>query len=944
MESHKITLFASHDETGAYARLSPPHVSDLKALSTAVLKYYELNNTPELRTATPILTWLPVEYLTETGKVISEITVGDEVADVALTVCSSIVATVDEIEYELWFSDTHWQAEYPEFIIKIIPPVESIDDFQRPYTEIENEVLNSITELSPKANAIARIAPYSYMTPITVEWHDPATGTVVDTTWVALVYGPAGNTLIQIQNAVIDHIIANSTHARGEWVPRFPKLFKQTQFTLIPVWDNVSIPVNALASPVYSPIVEYSKVLDVITEFSATPDAASNLDNVAILTNLYKSLSIASVGYGGEPGSKVNLNLQFPDYNLVASTALDFNRISESTREWIVLIQNLLIIAESMRFDTVLPAAYSRVVLDGKVYLTTDFQGITYSVITKDSYLNTLYPDGGDGDSGSRIPIAVIPPVGGTPLPKPNVRATTRNVPTAVIDTGLILYPSEVLGGEVLTLADSSTIALGIAPSYKVYDTTTGTLHTVIPTQSSTGTLGTTLDGNLFDWGTGLGSSAQGSVFSKDLLELHLTEDGNVYQVVSSDFNWTTEVLHMTLATDGTIQPLYTDVENTLGSNLVHQGRDSVGNTYTVVDVVLVYTRLDLQDWVLDPALGYIDRIVPSVVTSYGTNPSISAYSQMPDATISYIDVIGDVANKGDIFYHVHDILDGIVVKTYDDGSGFLKEVIPEGFVGESGTKYDIWWTSDWGWATRGDVWILGIDEAGYIWEVQVTAELAIFEGYQYIGVDRNGGYHRVFSLRALADGDQFYQFYDWVDDQPWDAGYYSTELVLSTDESVVYSLGLDYPPPVAEGDTVSPEFDLLKVDGTRALGHLHDTRYGNAESGGDALWNQQSYVSADPQVQLNANWMQSTFISTTGRVLSVNYATLYAGSAYFGLDPATLEVIWFYGFNTLDLNGRAYSQSGKVRGYRISDNSPVAVIPLVYELDAEIITGPKAK
>jgi hypothetical protein len=299
------------------------------------------------------------------------------------------------VRYKIWFSDEAFRVQYDEYEHEVVQPIEVLNDLQRPYSAISELIETDISKLIHKANEITANAPYTTLSPTVVEWIDKDTGSIVNITWLVAVYGPMGNNPVSIGEALKKHILANSSFNAIEWHNVMPKLFRPTEFIMIPGWSNYSVDPTMAVSGIYRPIVSYSDMMYLANTFTTSYEQPHLEANLSCMSHIYKSLGILAIGNEGNNDQIYKIEEKFPDYNLVSNTSLDFNRLSPRTQEWVGIIHEMLLIAETMNETTPLEAKFSRLKRGGITYLVSSYEGVSYLVLTKESYTD-LYLEPGD--------------------------------------------------------------------------------------------------------------------------------------------------------------------------------------------------------------------------------------------------------------------------------------------------------------------------------------------------------------------------------------------------------------------------------------------------------------------------------------------------------------------------------------------------------------------
>lgn len=300
--------------------------------------------------------------------------------------------TLEENEIRVWFVDDSFKEQYDEFAIEVVPPFDNLDDFFKTGTEVENliKAIDDATRFQRIQNAkgghpetIVRSQAYNYIDPYNAN-HKVAVN------WGLLIYGAAGNNIDAIKKALEDYILAHSTHSRAEWTVIFPDIFKRTEFILVPLWNQYAIPNKETQAGLYSQVVNLAEAM---TLFKNTVDYPDNqLDAFAsVMGHAYKGLAILAVGSPDNRDSKFRLKDIFPDYLPVSTTSLDFNRMSQPTRDWMLILQELLLWGEEMTEYSSIPTAagYTKTKRDGVLYIVKNYQNINYLVAAKKNFPGT---------------------------------------------------------------------------------------------------------------------------------------------------------------------------------------------------------------------------------------------------------------------------------------------------------------------------------------------------------------------------------------------------------------------------------------------------------------------------------------------------------------------------------------------------------------------------
>lgn len=300
---------------------------------------------------------------------------------------TSKVPSIGANEIKMWLVDDAFATQYDEFEIIVVPPMTNLDDFFKTGAQVEALLkLRTISQTAEKIQqakgnkpeTIVRIDQYDYVDPLNATHRVPST-------WGILIYGAAGNNVDSIKDALVDYILANSTHTREQWTPILPDIFKRTEFILVPQWDQYALPNRETSAGIYSPFANLSgalaKIKSLVTDY---PESHINNHGTAF-GHPYKSLSILAIGGPENRDDMFRLSDVVPDWIAVASTSIDFNRQTQDTQNWALLLDQLLQQAETATRFSTLPFAMTKTTRNGILYVVASYDNIHYLVAAKSS-------------------------------------------------------------------------------------------------------------------------------------------------------------------------------------------------------------------------------------------------------------------------------------------------------------------------------------------------------------------------------------------------------------------------------------------------------------------------------------------------------------------------------------------------------------------------------
>ena len=268
-----------------------------------------------------------------------------------------------------------------------MPPIEPVDTFQLTKAKVAEALAKfTVPDLHERVLAKTKGEPYTYLVSKEYPWydHDDTTQTL-STTWTVAIYGIAGNNLELIKDAIAKYILANSTYDRDDWIPIFPDIFTNTEFTFIPFWNHRSVVDETYVGSLYSPIVPYDGLVNFAQTFVPYVTAAHLAKYIAVSGIQYKSLACAIIGGVDNRNSKFKITDFYPDLAQISTTSIDFNRMTANTVEFLQKLLVAIIAAEEMDEYSYIGASLSRITRNGMLYVGFSHGDAGFLVLSRSS-------------------------------------------------------------------------------------------------------------------------------------------------------------------------------------------------------------------------------------------------------------------------------------------------------------------------------------------------------------------------------------------------------------------------------------------------------------------------------------------------------------------------------------------------------------------------------
>lgn len=353
----------------------------------------------------------------------------------------SLLADTRENRYHIWFVDESFQTQYDKFELKIIPQLQNVDDFFKSPDKVKRALTENMNEQMVKrderVNEIANSHPYTMLLSYNYDWYNPEKkDDIVPSLWTVLLYGKAANNADLIKETISSYVLSQSDYDRTRWEKLLPDLFIPTEFYLCPTWTKFSTPNLQTRGGLHSPIVPYREVIPWALKTMYGYEEKHLMEHAVVFDSIFKSIGVVACGHKQNRLAPVEFEKLWPEYANIYTTSLDFNRLSPETQDFIMLMNEMFVQAETFTPTSEIPKGYTRVKRGEYYYLTRNMNGITYIVPLRWNFINeialtdsaislpTVNPTGSAKDEEDRITdvIDMTPNItdGSETHPKPN--------------------------------------------------------------------------------------------------------------------------------------------------------------------------------------------------------------------------------------------------------------------------------------------------------------------------------------------------------------------------------------------------------------------------------------------------------------------------------------------------------------------------------------------
>lgn len=374
-------------ENGEYFELNSDLVNHIFAIIDSVYK----------RVTTSALEWSDQaeEYLISTHSSIANTFRIGEIVKTDTHSCPGWISWKRndmDLYVQIWFCDDVFRRTFDEYEISVVPPIVNVDDFFKRKDKVV-EILqkeNAPTPMSERGHLVKDNKPETILKSLMFDWVDRTNPTdKIPVRWDLLIYGLRGDNIDAIKDSIVDYVLEHSVYPEEDWKKVFPEIFKRTEFTIVPRWDNYAIHERSTVEGIYSPIVKAKEIFPILKKFALKKYGYTDAhieEYGQVMAHQFKSLQCLVVSHPENRDKKFYLSEVYPDYIAEHSLSNDFNRMMKETRDWAEGIAEMIIEAENFKTYSGVPLGMTRLTREGKLFLVKTFNNVHYLVAVKANF------------------------------------------------------------------------------------------------------------------------------------------------------------------------------------------------------------------------------------------------------------------------------------------------------------------------------------------------------------------------------------------------------------------------------------------------------------------------------------------------------------------------------------------------------------------------------
>ena len=377
----RIEALSSYNEIGEKIELDPSIANQALLLVKHVFDF-TTQNKPNF-TASDLVFYIESYFNGE----VTHLHVGEMVTTPYAVLPSSLQwesPTLDTV-FKIWLSDEYFREDFDDYEIVVVPPFDNIDDFFGIPSEVAAR-LNAITleQTFVRVEQFKSYNPETYIKIIKATYYGQGPVTITALShWPVIIYGESGNNIDAIKDAIIEYILTHSSHDEDEWVRILPELFERTEFAVMPTWYREAIPNMTIQSGVFSSLSRIKEDVEkAYFEMPFYPEQHFK-DHASILSFPYRSLMSVVVGGNRNRDNMFYMDEFLTDLINVSTTSLDFNRMTLSTQEWMLRMEQALIMAEQITPLSLVRKPFRKAKRNNKFYIAFMHNDVQYLVVPR---------------------------------------------------------------------------------------------------------------------------------------------------------------------------------------------------------------------------------------------------------------------------------------------------------------------------------------------------------------------------------------------------------------------------------------------------------------------------------------------------------------------------------------------------------------------------------
>lgn len=388
---YNMTIFKLNELSGLVQ-------SDVDDIIDVVKKFSAfLTSTQVSNKQQAIILFLNNYNLSNPTKTVTEFNYNSIVGFNSIKTVDYLTFTIYGIVCNFWLSDSVFKAFYPEYDLNVVLPFANfnavIGNTSAMITALDNF---DLIDFNRRVELDKHDTPSTYSKIINIPYRIPNTTVEKNCYFAFNIYGLQGNYDYILKLKLYDTLVNGLGLDSGFVESVFPTILNINEFFVTPRWDKMAIPSQIGQNGINSQIsLTFSESFDLTQFIKIYPNASYLRENTYSVPFDYNNILLqVTNGFYTEADIKDFRNY-YSDFITITSTHPDFARMQARTQKFILLLENMLDVANSTNstelFNKILQNQdyhFTIISRAGVNYLSFFFEEHQYYVIPRYEFMN----------------------------------------------------------------------------------------------------------------------------------------------------------------------------------------------------------------------------------------------------------------------------------------------------------------------------------------------------------------------------------------------------------------------------------------------------------------------------------------------------------------------------------------------------------------------------
>lgn len=307
--------------------------------------------------------------------------------------------TMGGVIANFWMSDSVFKAFYPEYDINVVLPLANFTAVVNSTTDFISALEKfDLIEFNRRVEVDKNDIPSTYTKMVNIPYRVPNTTVDKNCFFAFNIYGLQGNydyiLKLELYNHLVHDLGLDATYVETI----FPTILNINEFFLTPRWEKMAIPSQIGFAGINSQIAKtFNEDFDLTKFIKIYPNTSYLRENTYSVPFDYNNLLIQVTNGFYTVGDIKDFKNYYSDFMAIGSTHPDFARMKQRTQKFIILLENLLDVANSANstemFNKILQNTnyhFTIISRAGVNYISYFFEEHQYYLLPRYEFLNLV--------------------------------------------------------------------------------------------------------------------------------------------------------------------------------------------------------------------------------------------------------------------------------------------------------------------------------------------------------------------------------------------------------------------------------------------------------------------------------------------------------------------------------------------------------------------------